>query len=626
MCGIAGILAGRDTVTVQDSQLWRMATSLRHRGPDAAGVWNDGRLGFAHTRLSIIDLSLAANQPMSDASGRYVIVHNGEIFNYVELRDELRDLGHTFRTHSDTEVILAAYRQWGADCLGHFNGMWAFAIWDTLAAELFAARDRAGEKPLYYVISPDGTLLFASEVATLQVLGLRFGVTPQAAFDFLTQGTYGHLGTSTFFDGVCQLPAAHMLRASPGAHPSITQYWQLPAIAERDRLPYTPELRNRFRDLFVDAVRLRLRADVPVGATLSGGLDSSAVVGAINLLAECNDLHLFTRQYPGTGHDETGYVDAVVARLRHPVLHTVPETDDELGEQIFDVVDRQEEPFGDTSIVAHYELMRAARSGGIPVILSGQGGDELLLGYPSMVHAYLGHLLARGSLGRALSEINRWSEGQDQSVGRMMLRIAPHTLPLLFRDDVRTLRVRRLARRVTPNVRRRVGFHRFQRDANRRSLDSYVAQVFTRFALPHLTHYDDRNAMTFAVEGRMPFLDYRLVELAFSVEYAAMLSGGYTKRLLRDSCADFLPELVRRRQDKVSFYTPLARWLRANAPLVRRVTSPDLVHALGVMNSMWFEARLAALMRGDDSAKLDVWRGFVLHLWASRFEVGPVAA
>lgn len=625
MCGIAGILAGLDAVPVQDSQLWRMAGSLRHRGPDAAGIWTDSRLGFAHTRLSIIDLSPAANQPMADASKRYVIVHNGEIFNYVELRDELKDLGHAFRTHSDTEVILTAYRQWGADCLGRFNGMWAFAIWDTVRAELFAARDRAGEKPLYYVVRPDGTLLFASEVATLQALGLRVGVNPQAAFDFLTQGTYGHLGASTFFDGVCQLPAAHMMRASAGAQPSITPYWQLPAIAERDRLPYTPELRNRFRDVFVDAVRLRLRADVPVGATLSGGLDSSAVVGAINLLTECQDVHLFTRQYPGTDHDETRYVEAVVARLHHPILHTVPETD-ELGEQILDVIDRQEEPFGDTSIVAHYELMRAARSCGIPVLLSGQGGDELLLGYPSMVHAYLAHLLAGGSLARALSEIGTWSEGQNQSVARTMMRIAPHTLPLMLRDDVRTLRVRQLARRVTPNLRRRVGFHRFQSDARRHSLDNYIAQVFTRFALPHLTHYDDRNAMTFAVEGRMPFLDYRLVELAFSVEYAAMFSGGYTKRLLRDSCADLLPELVRRRRDKVAFYTPLARWLRDHASLVRQVTSPDFVHALGAMNSTWFEKRLAALMHGDDSAKLDVWRAFVLHLWASRFDVGPVAA
>lgn len=603
-----------------------MVTSLRHRGPDAAGIWSDARLGFAHTRLSIIDLSPAANQPMTDASGRYVIVHNGEIFNYVELRDELRDLGHAFRTHSDTEVILTAFRQWGADCLGHFNGMWAFAIWDTQRAELFAARDRAGEKPLYYVVRLDGTLLFASEVAALQTLGLRFGVNPQAAFDFLTQGTYGHLGTSTFFDGLCQLPAAHMLRASPGVQPTISQYWQLPAIAERDRLPYTPELRNRFRDLFVDAVRLRLRADVPVGATLSGGLDSSAVAGAINLLAECKDIHLFTRQYPGTDHDETRFVEAVVARLHHPILHTVAEAGDELGEQILHVVDRQEEPFGDTSIVAHYDLMRAARSCGIPVLLSGQGGDELLLGYPSMVHAYLGHLLAGGSLARALSEISMWSAGQNQSIARTMLRIAPHTLPLMLRDDVRTLRVRQLARRVTPNLRRRVSFRRFHRDASRRSLDSYVAQVFTRFALPHLTHYDDRNAMTFAVEGRMPFLDHRLVELASSVEYAALLSGGYTKRLLRESCADFLPELVRRRRDKIAFYTPLARWLRDNASLVRQVTSPDFVHALGAMNSTWFENRLAALMRGDDSAKLDVWRAFVLHLWASRFEVGPVAA
>lgn len=625
MCGIAGILVGRSGVPIEEEQLWRMANALRHRGPDAAGVWRDSELGFAHTRLSIIDLSAAANQPMLDATGRYVLVHNGEIFNHVELRQELKDLGHTFRTHSDTEVILAAYRQWNAACLQRFNGMWAFAIWDTVEEELFAARDRSGKKPFYYAQRSDGSLVFASEVKALQSLGLRFGVNPQAAFDFLTQGTYGHLGANTFFLGLRQLPAAHMLRAKPGGTVQVDRYWDLPAVARRDRIAYTRDLQRRFRDLFVDAVSLRLRADVPIGATLSGGLDSSAIVGVIDQLSHGEDLHLFTRQYPGTAHDESQYVDAVVRRLQQPVLHTVPEAEDALGDQIDTVVDRQEEPFGDTSIVAHYDLMRAARAAGIPVILSGQGGDELLLGYPSMVHAYLGHLVAHGSLA-ALSEITQWSEGQKQSVGRVLLQVAPHVLPLTIRDDVRTLRVRWLAQRATPNLRRQVGFHRFQRDAWRGSLDTYVAEVFTRFALPHLTHYDDRNAMTFAVEGRMPFLDYRLVELAFSVDYAALCSRGYSKRLLREGCADLLPDIVRQRRDKIGFFTPLARWLRANAAAVRRATSADFVEALGIMNDAWFEGRLSALMNGDDSAQLDVWRAFVLHLWASRFDVSPLAA
>jgi len=625
MCGIAGILVGRSTAPIDEGQLWRMAESLRHRGPDAAGVWRDAKLGFAHTRLSIIDLSAAANQPMLDATGRYILVFNGEIFNHVELREELRDLGHTFRTQSDSEVILAAYREWNAGCLQRFNGMWAFAIWDTLEQELFASRDRAGKKPFYYVQQSDGSLMFASEVKALRSLGVRFGVDPQAAFDFLTQGTYGHLGANTFFSGLRQLPAAHMLRARPGGTLAVSRYWELPVTARRDRLPYTSELTRRFRDLFVDAVRVRLRADVPVGATLSGGLDSSAIVGVLDQLGK-HDVHLFTRQYPGTSHDESQYVDAVVKRLHRPVLHVVPENPDALGEQVGNVMDSQEEPFGDTSILAHNDLMRAARAQGIPVILSGQGGDELLLGYPSMVHAYLGHLVARGSLATAWSEISDWSEGQKQSMRRVAMQVAPHVLPLGIRDDVRTLRVRRLAQRATPNLRRQVAFHRFQQDVRRGALDRYIAEVFTRFALPHLTHYDDRNAMMFSVEGRMPFLDYRLVELAFSVEYSALLHGGFTKRLLRESCSDFLPDLVRQRRDKIGFFTPLARWLRANAATVRQATSPEYVRSLGVMESAWFQDRLAALMNGDDSAHLDVWRGFILHVWASRFEVSSLAA
>ena len=627
MCGIVGVVAPMPgDSAARFEAVRRMVSSLAHRGPDADGVWCGPRTVLGHTRLSIIDLSEAGRQPMVDESGRYVLIFNGEIYNYLELRRELEGMGYRFRSATDSEVVLYAYHRWGPEALRRFNGMWALAIWDTEREELFAARDRAGKKPFHYTIGQNGEFYFASEIRALRCVGLRATLNPQAAFDFLTQGTYGHLGENGFIAEVKQLPPAHWMTLTPGDEPRLTRYWELPYVAPQDRLPYDDAFRARFRDLLTDAVRLRLRSDVPVGATLSGGLDSSTIVALIDRLTDGAPLHIFTSLYPGSRHDETPYFDATVARLRHPLIHRVSDPDADLESDLVQVLDHQEEPFGDTSIVAHFRLMRAARAAGVPVVLSGQGGDELLLGYPSMVHAYLGHLAARGRVWGAVHEAGRWSARSGIARQAVFRGAAAHAIPLGLRDRLRTRYVRQLAEITTPSLRRQVSLRRFAERPGRDSFDSYVEQVFTRFAIPHLTHYDDRNAMTFSVEGRMPFLDYRLVELMFSVQYDALFRDGVTKRVLRESCADLLPEIVRSRGDKVGFHTPLARWLRSSADFIQRLTSRDRLDALDVVEPRVYESRLARLLSGDDSAAIDVWRVFVLHLWADRFDVRPPTA
>lgn len=626
MCGIVGMVGRRASSKKPSATLDRMLLAVRHRGPDATGVWCEDQIELGHARLSIIDLSDAANQPMVDDSGRYVLVYNGEVYNYRELRKELEAAGYHFRTASDTEVVLQAFRAWGSSCVSRFNGMWAFAIWDRRQHRLFAARDRAGKKPFYYAHDRDGTFYFASEVKALIAAGLRFHVNPQAAFDFLTQGTYGHLGAGCFFGGLSQLPAAHSLTLSPGETPEATRYWDIPAVASGDRLAYDAGFRQRFRSLLIDAVQLRLRSDVPVGATLSGGIDSSTLVGIIDFVTEGAPLPLFTAQFPNTGYDETTYVEAVVSRLRRPELHKVSTKVTEIRDDLECVLAHQEEPFGDTSILAHFQLMRAARENRVPVILSGQGSDELLMGYPSMVQAYLGYLISRGQLYPAFREARLWARGAGVAPSRVGLAALFHALPLRVRDRTRAvLYVGARSRLASPALRRAVTYLRYQDSENRSQLESYFAQVFERFSIPHLVHYDDRNAMASAIEGRMPFLDHRLVELLFSVRYEALFSDGFTKRALRESFVDLLPTSVRLRRDKIGFYTPLASWLRCEVTWIRDVLSRDRVEAAGLVKWEHCRDSISQLQAGSDTCVLDVWRSFILHLWLERFDVGGLS-
>jgi asparagine synthase (glutamine-hydrolysing) len=625
MCGIVGVL-GRPSAQRE----WlkgladRGVRRLTHRGPDACGVWTAPGIALGHTRLSILDLSANGNQPMHDESGRWTLVYNGEVYNYVELRDQLRDHGHSFRGESDTEVVLAALIEWGDAALERFNGMWALALWDERKQQLFVARDRAGKKPFYYSNLPDGSFAFASEISPLLEFGAPSRVNRQAAFDFLTQGTYGHLGDETFFQDITQLPAAHLGRISPGGSLQVRRYWDIPVVGRRDRIPYDDAFRRRFRDLLTDAVGIRLRSDVPVGATLSGGLDSSAIVLLVEQISGGAPLHVFTSQFPGTTHDETSYFDAVVARMRHPIVHRAEIHSDDWASDLLTVLRHQEEPFGDTSILAHFALMRSARAEGVPVVLNGQGGDELLLGYPSMVTAYLGAQVARGNTS-AFSDAFRWAAACGMGRATMLRNVLGATLPLAARNRIRKQFVRRMALRVSPALRESVTLDRFE-DDGRDSLSSYLRQVFTRFAIPHLTHYDDRNAMAVSVEGRMPFLDTRLVELMFSVEGEALFARGFTKRVLRESLADVLPPSIVNRRDKIGFYTPLSKWLQDNISWIQKLMTADRIEANGLLSSDRYAASLAQLHTGRTDVALDVWRGFIVQLWMEEFKVDGLNA
>lgn len=390
MCGIAGII-NLDKRPVAQSVLDRMVGVQGHRGPDDRGsvIYDDAALG--HVRLSIIDLSESASQPMQNEDSNLSIVHNGEIYNYLELRDVLKRSGHVFRSRSDTEVILHAYEEWREDCVKHFNGMWAFAILDRRRRQLFCSRDRFGVKPFYYYF--DGaTFAFSSEIkALLEHPAVSRDPNDKAIFDYLSSG-YGYMDISdeTFFKGIKKLEAGYNLKIELGGPVgfAIDRYWDIEP-GRKETIRNDKEAIDRFYELFEDAVKLRLRSDVPVGVSLSGGLDSTSIACVAARLAGGKSLETFSSCYDDKRYDERAFISPVLERTgaKANYIFTHPET-------LFDDMDRiiwhQEEPYSTLSILPQWYIMKSASQKGVKVLLTGQGGDETLAGY----HKYYYYLFA----------------------------------------------------------------------------------------------------------------------------------------------------------------------------------------------------------------------------------------
>jgi asparagine synthase (glutamine-hydrolysing) len=374
MCGIAGIVGARP----DHSLLVTMAEQMAHRGPDSQGVWSDGTAGLAIRRLAIIDLDHRSNQPLH--LGPWHLVFNGEIYNYRELRIELESLGHTFVTEGDGEVLLHAWAAWEADTLRRLNGMFAAAIWHDERKELVCVRDPFGEKPLYWTMVSGG-FAFASEIDALVGAFPDLAVVREDALaPYLGLGYMPKVEWS-FFAPIEQLPAAHILRIHDG-RTTVARYWRPQPVEVPDRYE---EAGLALRELLIDSIRLRLRSDVPVGSSLSGGIDSSAIVALAAQIAGDHRRHAFTARFPGFERDEWRYAEIVARSAGVIEHHEVLPTAGDLLENLASVVACQGEPFGSASIYAQWSVMRAAREAGITVLLDGQGADELFGGYPSAI-------------------------------------------------------------------------------------------------------------------------------------------------------------------------------------------------------------------------------------------------
>lgn len=555
MCGICGVFAP-DRIRPDHGELVLAQNEImRHRGPDAAGTFNDAHCVLGHRRLAIIDLSDDGRQPFASADGRYQMVFNGEIFNYIELRDELASKGRHFTTKTDTEVLLAAYEAWGPDCLSRLNGMFALAIYDSLAKTLFLARDRFGIKPLYYV-QRENALHFASEIkALLAIPGLSRTVNRQSLFDYLAFNRTD-IHDETFLCDVKRLPKGCLAHNDASGRLSIEAWWSpLPFLDDaRDASP--EETRREVEALFIDAVKLRLRSDVPVGSSLSGGLDSSILVGTLyDRLTPPTPYHCFTAAYPGDRVDETRYVDALARRYPF-ISHRVRPTAEEALADLSDFVRANDEPTTGPSFYAQYLVMRLAREAGVVVVLDGQGADEIFAGYQYFHGFYMYGLLHRGRLARLAAEL--WGVAVRRQHPSAVQTLAYQLLPESMRAA--------LLRRTLPHLRRdffdtQIGQSRIQREFFRAKGLNHSLALHFQYKLEHLLRMEDRNSMAFSLEARVPYLDYRLVERLLATPEDAKIRGGETKLLQKQALGCYtIPEILARK-DKLGFATPEAAWM-----------------------------------------------------------------
>jgi len=560
MCGITGILSN-NPANITDQRLKSMTDAIAHRGPDGEMTWisGSGLAGLGHRRLSIIDLSSAGAQPMHYLQ-RYTIVHNGEIYNYRELRDLLQSKGYIFSSRTDTEVILAAYDHYGTGCLQHFDGMFAFAIWDEKEKNLFLARDRFGEKPLFFYRDEE-QFLFASELKALWAAGIKKECNKKMLFNFITIGYTQNPGNGfeTFFHNISKLPArSFLLYNALTQDMKTTYYWDIEV--GRTLKCKEGEAIDEFSQLLLTSVNRRLRSDVPVGTSLSGGLDSSSIVACIlQQQVPPSKLPTFSALFPGFEKDESNFVNLLTSHFNLENHPTTPVAAD-LIRDFEKLVYHQEEPFSSSSIYAQFRVFGLAADHSVKVMLDGQGADELLAGYHKYYSWYWQELYRSDKKAFALElEAARESGVYDRWTWKN--RLAAH-LPVyagLFLKKKRTSQQRRSSD-LSRGFVRQFGESYYDIPHFDRLNGILYYNTFMN-GMEELLRYADRNSMAHGVEVRLPFLSHELVEFVFSLPAHFKIREGWTKWLLRMSMEDYLPADITWRRDKTGFEPPQKAWL-----------------------------------------------------------------
>ncbi len=600
MCGIAGLVGGPPP---HPELLACMATVMAHRGPDGQRMWSDGHAGLAFRRLAVIDLDERSMQPLH--LGPWHLVVNGEIYNYRELRDELRSLGHAFLTEGDGEVLLHAWAEWEDDALARLDGMFAFAIWHDERRELVCASDPFGEKPLYWAHDGAG-LVFASDVkAVLQARPDLGSPRLEALGPYLARGLMPPIDES-FFARIHRLPGAHVLRLRYG-RVHVRQYWRPRRIEAPQRYEDATE---RLRELLLASIRLRLRSDVPVGTSLSGGLDSSAVVALSATLAGDHRRHAFTARFPGFARDEWRYAEAAARAADVVEHHGVEPTAGGLLGDLDALVSAQEEPFGSSSIYAQWCVMRAAREAGVTVLLDGQGADEIFGGYPGTNGWALRSMGPLAVLRGLASRNDRVDVAKAIGSERLPGRVArahrrAQVTPYAASD------VADVAARVKPPSATGDGF--------RGPLARELLRQSFRTSLPQLLRYADRSSMAHSREVRLPFLSRAVAEFGFSLPAAFVYRNGVTKAVLRDAVRGLVPATVLDRRDKIGFETPQASWLSEPHWIerIREVLLDPGARARGLVDVRTVGADAAAGRWRDPQG---IWRALNVELWLQAFE------
>ena len=565
MCGIAGIISTQKII-IHTGSLKAMSDSLSHRGPDGEGYWinKENTAGLSHRRLAIIDLSNAAAQPMHYLN-RYSIVYNGEIYNYKELKADLQKAGYHFTTQSDTEVILASFDFYKEDCVKYFDGMFSFAIWDEKLNELFCARDIFGEKPFYYFLD-NAVFAFASEMKALWSIGVEKSADEKMMVNYLALGQVQNAAnkSQTFYNHIFSLPPAHTgLLSLSNMHFVLSRYRDI--NKENSIQVSEKEAIEKLEFLLENSVKLRLRSDVSIGSSLSGGIDSSTIAYFIqrNSDTKKRNFKTFSAVFPGFNKDESIFINEICNNFTLDNFTVTPNSD-ELLKDFEKLCYHQEEPFSSSSIYAQYKVYELAAANNIKVLMDGQGADETLSGYSKYLHWYLQELSAKG----------KYAEVKKQ---RLLLQKANFNLKWNFKNI--------LAAYLPSHTSLALEKREYNKIINSQFINSQLLQkikgrewqgiykpVVTKLndilynntmqhGLEELLRYADRNSMAHGVEVRLPFLNFELVKFIFSLPSSFKIKDGFTKYILRKTMSGKIPDKVLWNTNKIGFETPQKSWM-----------------------------------------------------------------
>ena len=601
MCGISVIISPGNKI--DQTLLKKMNDQIVHRGPDGEGIYIDDEMGIGlgHRRLSIIDLTDAGHQPMNWKE-KYTITYNGEIYNYIEIREELANQGYQFTTQSDTEVILAAFDFWGTKCFNKFNGMWAFCIYDQLKRKAFLCRDRFGVKPLYYITAGD-CIYAGSEIKQLLVTGF---VQPKANMEVLMN--YLVLGLveqdqQTFFESINSIPPSHFLEYDFSLNTySIERYYTL-KVDYQIRNKSDEEAIEGYHQLLKNSIELRLRSDVKVGTCLSGGMDSSyiATVASSEYMMQTNQKFIgITASSLDEDNDETNWAK-IVAENAGIDWNTLLPTKNDFLDRLEDVIYCQEEPFSTPSVFMQNFVMEKSAKLGCTVLLDGQGGDETLLGYERYYFSYLNGLPFLKRIKEFLNIHKHSKLSLKQSI-LMMFYFNSFNLRRLIS------RFRHL--NIKEEYLNKVNWKHLKKITTAAgNIDANQYLEITQTCLPHLLKYEDKNSMNHSIETRLPFIDYRVVEYAISIKPELKIKDGWTKFVLRKGSENILPDEIRWRKNKYGFDSPDKIWLSDKKKFMDMISKSPLINKI-VKNLPDF----------SDNNEL-LWKYYNIAIWENQFQI-----
>lgn len=614
MCGISGIV-NFDGTHVRPVLLQKMMQIIKHRGPDDEGMFCEGGIGLGFVRLSILDLSPLGHQPMFSRDERYVIIFNGEIYNYIELRSELLKKGYTFKSNTDTEVLLTAFIEWKEEMLHRLNGMFAFVIYDRHEKSIFGARDRFGIKPFYYHLSEDN-FVFASEIKPiLSTLTAKPTADEHSVFEFLTYNRTDQTAR-TFFNEVVKLKHGHCFKLSidpnrPSQQKMVISKWY--DLRKEIKEPFASA--EEFAEAFRESLKLRLRSDVPIGVCLSGGLDSSSIVSSLVKHFQKYDLNTFSAVYGvnKTG-DESKFINLFKTELSN--MYSIIPTEHSLLEDFDTFVEAHGEPVPDGGPYAQYKVMSLAKEH-VTVTLDGQGADECLAGYEYFFGFYFKSLLRKGKIGTLSSELTKYLYAHRSTLGIksfLFFMLSPK-----MRRDVRSKEFGYINTEY---------FNGHAAESSAIASEFYGSSTLTEalinhfeYKLEHLLKWEDRNSMYFSLEARVPFLDHNLVERTLSLPEERIINSGSTKHILRQAMKNTLPEPIRTRVDKMGFDSPKDEWFRTTKfqKFIGDIITDDRFTSRPIIHASKVQDLYGRHLNREGNFGKQIWKFVHLEKWYQKF-------